>query len=178
VSSDKNSSTSGRQGSRAVDRHLLGIVLEWIDRVQVADREHVEAELDRASFESFPASDPVAPSLASQRRSTVRIDCEVSEDRLTFCRALRTDDPTGPEVRGEPTDTLEGETPSGVRVRISVRTRAVDPQDAVPESLELPPEHASIDARQQERRIGSERRVRSQRPGNERRSGTERRCAS
>jgi hypothetical protein len=176
VSDQKKPSNSSRRDSGALNKPLLGLLFDWIDQVQAAAREHLEAELDRASFESFPASDPAAPSMASQHRSAVRIDCVVAEDRVTFTRALRTDD-TGPAVRGEATESIEGETPSGVRVSIDVRRR-VEEDAAAPQSLELEPEHASILPRQEERRSGNDRRTASAPPQRERRGGSDRRAAS
>jgi hypothetical protein len=142
--SEKKSAATGRQQGPSLDKQLLEIVYDWIERVQEAEREHLEAEIDRASFESFPASDPASPATASQGESKVRIDCELGADRLVFSRALRTDDPTGPDVRGEPVGTIDGETPSGVRVRIGIRHPLHETEETTPENLELPPEHASI----------------------------------
>jgi hypothetical protein len=175
VSDDKKSSSGSRRDAASVDKRLLGIVHDWVDRAIEAERDHLEAELDRASFESFPASDPVAPAVTSQRRAPFRIHCEVSGSRLSFSRAPRNEDPTGPAVRRDPSDTIEGTTASGARVRIEVH---LQPDEASPESLELPPEHASAVARDEERRIGAERRIAERKHGNERRSGADRRAAA
>lgn len=145
--------TSTKLDPRVFDGRLLAVLYEWIDRVQEADREHLEAELDRGSFESFPASDPVASAVATQRRTTVRIECEIDDDRLTFSRGLRTEDPGGPDVHGALSAMLEGETPSGVRVRIAIHSRDGDQTATTPENLAIPPEHASI-APQQDRDRG------------------------
>ena len=121
---------------------IARIVLDWLARMQLAEREYVEAELDRASFESFPASDPVAPATDMQRRTRLHIDCMLSEDRLSFARARRSDDNDSPAASGERVETLEIEMPEGLRVVIDVR-QADAATNPGREPLELPPEHAS-----------------------------------
>jgi hypothetical protein len=160
---------------------IASLVMGWIEDVQASNREHLEAELDRASFESFPASDPVAPASTNQRASTLRLECLVSDDRLTFRRTARSDDSASPE-RGAPYDRLELETPDGMVIIVEVR-RDNDTDEERLDPLELPPEHASIVSRQDERRSGEDRRMsdgQRESPANgqrnERRSGDERRA--
>jgi hypothetical protein len=143
--------TAGSTGGKAGDpaAQLAALVMGWIEDVQAANQEHLEAELDRASFESFPASDPVAAASTNQRASTLRLECLVADDRLTFCRTARSDDSASPE-RGEPYDRLELETPDGMVIIVEVR-RDDDADEERLDPLELPPEHASIVSRQDER---------------------------
>jgi hypothetical protein len=179
---EAGASDGGRAGpkGRGTDRQpgaqVASLVMAWIAEVQASEGEYREAELDRASFESFPASDPVAPATASQGTSALRLECVVSDDRLTFCRTPRSDDAASPGG-GAPQDRLEFETADGLRVVVVVRRS--DDEDPGREPLELPHEHASIEGREDERRSGDDRRTDTDGPQggrrDERRSGNERR---
>lgn len=175
-------SGSSRQ-SETLDDRLLATVLDWIGRLEQAESELLEAELDRASFESFPASDPVAPAVASsRRRSALRIDCEIADDRLVFSRALRTDDAASVATRGEPDEVIEGESHSGVQISLALSHADRTPDNSTPQPIELPAEHASLRPKQSKHGDGSRSAQRLQQGAkqsrNDKRSGEERRIAT
>ena len=53
------------QRNAGLEHRRLNLVRSWLRRSREASAAHTEAALDRASYESFPASDPMAPA-ASQ----------------------------------------------------------------------------------------------------------------
>jgi hypothetical protein len=63
-----------------LEREVLNLFGSWLRRTHEASSAHTEAAIDRASFESFPASDPVAPAAASNDRSPAleEIECTLS----------------------------------------------------------------------------------------------------
>jgi hypothetical protein len=141
-----------------MSRQLLDLVRGWMRISGEASGAKTEAAIDRGSFESFPASDPVASAIATAERAPSEecVDCTMTVDALTFRRS-GTNDTQG--SRPPPAYTLEADVPGGGSLTIRVWVDDVAPQAAVPEALELEPVHASIRPRQQERRVGDERRA-------------------
>lgn len=136
---------------------LLELVRNWMRKAREAASDRTEAAIDRASFESFPASDPVAPAAASTDREPAleEVDCTMECDRLVFRCAPREPD----AHRAPPAWTLEGRAPDGGRMLLRVWIDDTPREQAVPQTLTLEPVHASIRARQHERRSSAERRV-------------------
>jgi hypothetical protein len=130
-------------GEAAAIERLGQLVLDWLSRMQEAERAYVEAELDRASFESFPASDPMSPATAAHRQTTLKVDCVIDDDRIAFTRALRTDDAASPAAGRPVLETLDVEGPDGTHIEITLRQGKGD-EHAAREPLELPLEHASL----------------------------------
>ena len=62
-----------------LEEQLLSLVWGWMRRAREASAARTEAAIDRGSFESFPASDPVAPavSTAEHEPGLEEIDCTV-----------------------------------------------------------------------------------------------------
>lgn len=139
------------------ERQLLNLVRSWLRRTREASAARTEAALDRASFESFPASDPVAPAAPQSEREPAleEIDCTMSLATLVF-RCAGHD---GPRIdRPAPAWTIEGDAPGGGRLRL--RIWAEDDEAAgVPSALELEAVHATMRTRKTERRSVGERRT-------------------
>lgn len=160
------------------ERQLMNLVRSWLRRTREASAARTEAALDRASFESFPASDPIAPAAAQREREPAleEIDCTMSLATLVF-RCAGHD---GPRVdRPAPAWTIEGDAPGGGRLHL--RIWAEDDEGAgVPSALELEPVHASMRAQNtQRRRVGERRTISRQLPdGFERRRHQRRGAAS
>jgi hypothetical protein len=140
-----------------LEQQVLNLVRSWLRRSRESDAARTEAAIDRASFESFPASDPVAPAVASAERAPTleEVDCTMTPRELVFRCAPREPDAGRPP----PAWTIEGATGDGGRLRLRVWVDDAPPEAAVPATLELEPEHASIRARREERRSGEERRT-------------------
>lgn len=137
---------------------LLELVADWLRRARTAESTRVEATIDRGSFESFPASDPVATATATGERQPglQAVDCTMRPDRLTFRLAPREAE-TG---RPPPAWTVESEAGDGGRM--SLRVWVLDGSEAdtpVPAALELEPVHASLRPRGHDRRGGMDRRL-------------------
>ncbi|HYF60245.1 MAG TPA: hypothetical protein VEA81_14945 [Burkholderiaceae bacterium] len=141
-----------------LSRQVLDLVRGWVRRSGEASAAQTEAAIDRGSFESFPASDPVASAVATAERGPMvrTIDCTMTTDSLVF-RICRGDDTAsaGPP----PAYVLDGEVPDGGRLSIRVWVDDAAPEATVPESLVPPAEHASLRPQQTERRSGDERRA-------------------
>jgi hypothetical protein len=157
-----------------LEHQVLALVRNWLRRAREASAARTEAAIDRGSFESFPASDPVASAGSSTDRepSLEEIDCTMRTDRLEFRCAPREPDASRPP----PASTIEGDAPGGGRMRLRIWVDDASPESGVPQSLELEPVHASIRPRQHERRVGAERRtsVRKMPAGFDRRVGERR----
>lgn len=141
-----------------LEHQLLNLVRSWLRRTREASAVHTEAALDRASFESFPASDPVAPAASQTERepSLEEIDCTMSIATLVFRCAGR----DGPRVdRPEPAWTIEGDAPGAGRLRVRIWVEDADAAADVPSALELEPVHASMRPQMHERRVAGERRT-------------------
>jgi len=131
-----------------LERQVLNLFGNWLRRTHEASAARTEAAIDRASFESFPASDPVAPAAASNDRSPAleEIECTMSPGELVF-RSASSGERHAPDDRPPPAWSSEGELTDGRRVLLRVWVKDTDAQDAVPDTLELEPEHASLRAR-------------------------------
>jgi len=142
-----------------LERLVLDLVCNWLRTSREADAAHTDAAIDRGSFESFPASDPVASAVAtSEREPTLQVlDCRLSPGVLSFHCAPHGDEPDA--LRTTPAYLLEGTTPDGFHLRLRVWVDDAPARDSVPHNLTLEPVHASLRARQHERRNGDERRV-------------------
>ena len=156
-----------------LERQVLNLFGNWLRRTHEVSGAHTEAAIDRASFESFPASDPVSPAAASNDRSPAleEIECTMSPGELVFRCAGG--ERHAPEDRPPPAWSSEGELSDGRRIRLQVWVDDVGARDAVPDTLALEPEHASLRARGEDRRNQRERRRRSGKPP----GGTDRRHA-
>jgi hypothetical protein len=142
-----------------LEHQVLNLVRNWMRRRREASAAHTEAAIDRGSFESFPASDPVAPAISTAEHAPAleEIDCTMCPDELVFrCATPETDGSRPP-----PAWTIEGDAPGGGRLRLRVWVDDTKATGAVPQPLELEPVHASIRPRQHERRGGGERRNQS-----------------
>jgi hypothetical protein len=139
-----------------LEMQVLALVSDWLHRSREASAAHTEAAIDRGSFESFPASDPVAPAGSSTDREPglEEIDCTMRLGLLEFRCAAHEPDASRPP----PASTIEGEAPDGRRMRLRVWVDDMQAGHGVPQSLELEPVHASLRARLQERRAGADRR--------------------
>jgi len=142
-----------------LERQVLDLVCNWLRLTREANAAHTDAAIDRGSFESFPASDPVASAVAtSEREPTLQVlDCRLSPEVLTFHCAPHSDEPDA--LRPPPAYTLEGAIGDGSHLRLRVWVDDGPAHDPVPRNLTLEPVHASLRARQHERRSGEERRV-------------------
>lgn len=147
-----------------LEQKVLNLFGSWLRRTHEASAAHTEAAIDRASFESFPASDPVAPAAASADRSPAleEIDCTMSAGELVF-RVAPASERQAHDERPPPAWSSEGELSDGRRILLRVWVAETAVQETVPDTLELEPEHASLRARGQDRRNGRERRVHARR---------------
>lgn len=72
-------------GTSELERKLAGVLGRWLQATRSAEKARREALLDRASYDSFPASDPVAPaSMTEPERETQVIDCVIDGDSMTL----------------------------------------------------------------------------------------------
>ncbi|RPH44728.1 MAG: hypothetical protein EHM87_09325 [Burkholderiales bacterium] len=142
-----------------LEQQVLDLVRNWMRRTRENAAAHTEAAIDRGSFESFPASDPVASATSSSDHAPAlgEIDCTLRRNELVFRCAPREPDPE----RAPPAWTIEGDAGDGSRLRMRVWVEDEAPEGPVPSTLDLEPVHASIRPRQVERRGGVERRVRA-----------------
>jgi hypothetical protein len=152
-----------RDGTRhdtRLEHQVVNLLRSWMRMTRQAATAHTEAALDRASYESFPASDPVAPAAApNDRRPTLEeIDCTMSVGHLVFECSPRADAPVRDD-RPPPAWTIEGDAIDGGRLRVRVWVDDAAPEAAVPTTLELEPVHASMRAQRSERRVTAERRT-------------------
>ena len=53
------------------EHKLVGVIWHWLRAYRVAEAARREALLDRASYDSFPASDPVAPAASADPDGTL-----------------------------------------------------------------------------------------------------------
>jgi hypothetical protein len=142
------------------EHQVVNLLRSWVRMTRQAASAHTEAALDRASFESFPASDPAAPAaMPNDRGPTLQeIDCTMSVGHLVFECAPRADPPIRDD-RPPAAWTIEGDAPDGGRLRVRVWVDDATPESTVPATLELEPVHASMRPNHSERRQRSERRV-------------------
>ena len=118
------------------ERKLAGVIWHWLRAYRVAEAARREALLDRASYDSFPASDPVAPAASGDPETDDQaIECLIDNDQLTLRCLPRGVTPT-PAVEGaEPDLEFEGERPDGGQLHVRIRIRSVpSAQDAVERS--------------------------------------------
>jgi hypothetical protein len=156
--SGQDPTRTSAHGSTGLEHQVLGLVRNWLRRSHEASGARTEAAIDRGSYESFPASDPVAPAGSSTDREPAleEIDCTMRTDSLEFRCASREPDATRPP----PASIIEGDAPGGIRMRLRVWVDGEPPEAGIAQSLDLDPAHASIRPRQAERRAGGERRTR------------------
>lgn len=156
-SSGQDPARTSAHGGAGLEHQVLGLVRNWLRRSHEAGAARTEAAIDRGSYESFPASDPVAPSGSSTDREPAleEIDCTMRADSLEFRCASRKPDATRPP----PASIIEGEAPGGIRMRLRVWVDGEPPEAGIAQPLELDPMHSSICPRQVERRAGGERRT-------------------
>lgn len=162
-----------------LEKQLLKLVSNWIRSVREAEDTRVEADIDHAVFETFPASDPISPAAASDERASrvEEIDCVIDGATLTLSAAAHGDAVHG----GRPhAYMIEGDLPEGGLLRLRVWVEATPQEEAVPSALQVPAEHASIRAMGEDRRRGQQRRqANREMPGGfDRRSGQDRRMAT
>jgi hypothetical protein len=141
-----------------LEQQVLNLIRSWLRRTREASAARTEAALDRASFESFPASDPVAPAASQSERAPAleEIDCTMSVGTLVF-RSAGVDGPRTDRL--EPEWTIEGDASGGGRIRMRIWVEDAGAAADVPSALELEPVHASLRARNLERRVVGERRT-------------------
>ena len=168
-----------REIAMELDKQLLKLVSNWIRSVREAEDSRMEADIDHAVFETFPASDPISPAAASDERvaRVEAIDCVIDGSTLTLSPAAQGDAVHG----GRPhAYVIEGDLPEGGRLNLRVWVEATPQEEAVPAALNVPAEHASIHAMGEDRRDGAQRRQASRDlPGGfDRRSGQDRRVAT
>jgi len=109
------------------------VVSDWLRAVYRRESREIDRDLDQAVWESFPASDPIAPFHAKEGDERVHeLRVVVHCDRLELIRVERAGEPLAAE--GGVTRRIEGATPEGETVRIEI---AVDEKAA--KSLPMPP---------------------------------------
>jgi hypothetical protein len=145
------------QRDALLERQVLDLVRDWMRRTLESEAANTEAAIDRGSFESFPASDPVAPATATSDRAPacVEFDCTMRRRELVFRCATREPDAHRPP----PAWTIEGDHGDGCRMTLRVWVEDEPAEGPVPSTLDLEPVHASMRPRQRERRTGTERRT-------------------
>ena len=148
-----------RRRDASLEHQVLDLVRNWMRRHHEHAATRTEAAIDRGSFESFPASDPVASAIATGDHTPTlgEIDCTMQRNELVFRCAAREGDPDRPP----PAWTIEGDTGDGRRLKLRVWVEDTSEEGPVPATLELEAVHASIRPRQHERRGGAERRTAS-----------------
>jgi len=148
-----------RRRDASLEHQVLELVRNWMRRHREHAAARTEAAINRGSFESFPASDPVASATATGDHTPAlgEIDCTMRRNELVFrCAALETDPDRPP-----PAWTIEGDTGDGSRLKLRVWVEDLPEEGPVPAMLQLEAVHASIRPRQHERRDGAERRTAS-----------------
>jgi hypothetical protein len=148
-----------RRRDASLEHQVLDLVRNWMRRSLEHTAARTEAAIDRGSFESFPASDPVASATATSDHTPAlgEIDCTMQRNELVFRCAAREGDPDRPP----PAWTIEGDAGDGTHLKLRVWVEDTSEEGPVPATLELEAVHASIRPRQHERRAGAERRTAS-----------------
>lgn len=139
---DQKTSTAGTE----LEHKLAGVVLRWVRAYREAEAARRQASIDRASYDSFPASDPVAPATSMEADDAPQeVECVIKGDCMTLhClpHGARTSQGSAP---GSDLS-FEGELPDGGLLRVQVRVEALpSAQTAVEDSegnLPSEPVHA------------------------------------
>jgi hypothetical protein len=141
----------------SLEHQMLDLIRNWMRRNREHAAARTEAAIDRGSFESFPASDPVAPTTDTGDHAPAigEVDCTMRRNELVFTCAVREADPDRPP----PAWTIDGDAGDGTHLRLRVWVEDTPEDGPVPATLRLEPVHASMRPRQQERRAGAERRT-------------------
>ena len=108
-----------------MEQKLAAVIGHWLRANRVAEAARREAVLDRASYDSFPASDPIAPAaLCDPETDAQQLECVIDGDELTLRCAPR--GATAPDqVARVPTLTLQGERSDGGRLEVRVHVRSM-----------------------------------------------------
>ncbi len=107
-----------------LEHKLAQIVWQWLRNARESQAAILEAELDRAVRDTFPASDPIAQNAVSERQGGLdEIDCIIADGSLTMqLHATSLASAEGDE-RSPAAYILEGQSPDGDRLKIYVYTR-------------------------------------------------------
>ena len=114
---------------------LAGVIWYWLQANRTAEAARRESMLDRASYDSFPASDPIAPAaLCDPENEAQEVECVIDADRLTL-RCVPQGATKADHAAREPELEFESERPDGGRLHVRVHVCAVpSAQNAVDQS--------------------------------------------
>ena len=108
------------------EHKLVGVIWHWLRAYRVAEAARREALLDRASYDSFPASDPVAPAASADPETDDQsIECVIDNDQLTLRCLPRGSTPAPQANGGEPDLEFEGSRPDGGQLHVRIHLRSV-----------------------------------------------------
>ena len=100
---------------------VLKLVWEWLAAARELQEQSVQAELDEAVEESFPASDPIAPHATKKRAVQIKqVNCTMSKGRLVLRWASEGLAKSEQAESGEPVATIDTVDPSNCPVRVKV----------------------------------------------------------
>ena len=129
---DQNRSTAGAE----LEHKLAGVVLRWVRAFREAETARLQAMVDRASYDSFPASDPVAPAASAESDDAPQqIECVINGDCLTLRCLPRGAMASSQSATHDADLSFDGELPDGGTLHVRVRVQALpSAQDAVGKS--------------------------------------------
>lgn len=120
MTDQKNSAASAE-----LEHKLAGIVLRWVRAFREAETARLQAAVDRASYDSFPASDPVAPAASVESDNAPQeIECVINGDCLTLRCLPRGATASNRASAGDGDLSFDGQLPDGgmLHVRVVVQS--------------------------------------------------------
>ena len=120
-----------------LEHKLAAVVLRWVRAYREAEAARLQAMVDRASYDSFPASDPVAPAASVESdEAPQQIECVINGDCLTL-RCL----PRGATATSHPSTrdadlSFDGEMPDGAMLHVLVHVQSLPSAEGAVEKSE------------------------------------------
>jgi hypothetical protein len=109
---------------REIEHQLAQVVWQWLRSARQMQGAILEAELDRAVRDTFPASDPIAQTGVGERQDGLdEIDCVIADGCLTL--RLHASSLAAAEEAGNdppPAYSFDGLSPDGDRIKVYVYT--------------------------------------------------------
>ena len=124
------------QASTELEHKLAGVILRWVHEYREAETARLQAIVDRASYDSFPASDPVAPATSVESDDAPQeLECVIDGDRITL-RCLPRGARTPQTVTGNADLDFNGELPGGGLLHVRVQVLSLPSAQAAIEKSE------------------------------------------
>lgn len=140
---DQKTSTANAE----LEHKLAGVVLRWVRAYREAETARLQAMVDRASYDSFPASDPVAPAASAESNDAPQeIECVINGACLTLRCLPRGATASKQTPVGDGDLSFDGQLPDGGMLHVRVLVQSLpSAEEAVEKSeatLPTEPVHA------------------------------------